>query len=58
MKSAKNADLNSSIHSVHLIWQPHVFPNMKKELSGRHFNSDDDVIIAEDHFLEVQECDC
>lgn len=30
---------------------------MKKELSSCYFNSDDDVIAAVDHFLEVQDTD-
>ncbi|XP_028270394.1 histone-lysine N-methyltransferase SETMAR-like [Parambassis ranga] len=35
----------------------YLFPKMKKELSGRHVDSDDDIIAAVDHFLEVQNAD-
>lgn len=34
-----------------------LFPKLKKELSGRHFDSDDDVMAASDPFLEVQDSD-
>lgn len=35
-----------------------LFPKLKKELSGRHFDSDDDVMAAvADPFLEVQDSD-
>ncbi len=34
-----------------------LFLKMKKELKGGHFDTADDVIVAVDHFLEVQYAD-
>lgn len=44
----------------HLMWHPdcHLLQEKKWELSGRHFDSnDDDVIAALDHFLEAHDAD-
>lgn len=50
-------DLNSTEHPLYFpdLAPSHyyLFPKIKKELNGRHFNSDDDVTTAMDTFLEV-----
>ncbi|MCU7903102.1 MAG: transposase [Candidatus Thiodiazotropha sp. (ex Lucinoma aequizonata)] len=33
----------------------HLFPNMKKELAGKHYANDNDVISAVEEFLDLQE---
>ena len=35
----------------------YLFLKMKKELSGHHFRTDDDVIQAVNHFLDTQDAD-
>lgn len=40
----------------HLSWHYYLFPEIEKELSGHHFDSDD-VIPLVDIFLEVQDTD-
>lgn len=43
---------------IHLIWHPHTTTSSSKwrrSFAGRHCDSDDDVIAAVNHFLEVQD---
>ena len=52
--------VDSNLYLIHLIrqtWPPLTFicsSQMKKTLAGRHFASDDDVIVAVEEFLESQ----
>lgn len=53
----RNADLIlSNIGLIHLI-DYYLLPKMKKELSGHHFDNNDEVITAVDYFLKVQDTD-
>ncbi len=48
---------NRFVCSLNKALDDNLFPKMMKELSGSHFDRDDDDIAAEDDFLEVQDAD-
>lgn len=45
------------LSTINSKWPKCQLPRMKEELSICYFNSDDDIIAAVDHFLEVQDTD-